>query len=169
MPKLQEFWRNSDCFGILSELFIWEFHCHLLQKCSRLLTEFKWLYSSFGIIFWNRFSILSKTFSDSLRIPMPCAICSSDKILKEVFFCALYFILLYLIFVLFYFCLVWILLAEQTTSDFQAPICTYHKLIFKRNKIKMCGLSRDLNPGPLAPKARIIPLDHWAAVVLSWI
>ena len=22
------------------------------------------------------------------------------------------------------------------------------------------GLSRDLNPGPLAPKARIIPLDH---------
>ena len=24
------------------------------------------------------------------------------------------------------------------------------------------GLSRDLNPGPLAPKARIIPLDHWA-------
>ena len=26
------------------------------------------------------------------------------------------------------------------------------------------GLSRDLNPGPLAPKARIIPLDHWASV-----
>ena len=25
---------------------------------------------------------------------------------------------------------------------------------------KKCGLSRDLNPGPLAPKARIIPLDH---------
>ena len=24
------------------------------------------------------------------------------------------------------------------------------------------GLNRDLNPGPLAPKARIIPLDHWA-------
>ena len=24
------------------------------------------------------------------------------------------------------------------------------------------GLSRDLNPGPLAPEARIIPLDHWA-------
>ena len=22
------------------------------------------------------------------------------------------------------------------------------------------GLSRDLNPGPLAPEARIIPLDH---------
>ena len=27
---------------------------------------------------------------------------------------------------------------------------------------KKIGLSRDLNPGPLAPKARIIPLDHWA-------
>ena len=25
---------------------------------------------------------------------------------------------------------------------------------------KKPGLSRDLNPGPLAPKARIIPLDH---------
>ena len=24
------------------------------------------------------------------------------------------------------------------------------------------GLNRDSNPGPLAPKARIIPLDHWA-------
>ena len=29
-------------------------------------------------------------------------------------------------------------------------------------KIKTSGLNRDLNPGPLAPKARIIPLDHWA-------
>ena len=27
------------------------------------------------------------------------------------------------------------------------------------------GLNRDLNPGPLAPKARIIPLDHWALKV----
>ena len=26
----------------------------------------------------------------------------------------------------------------------------------------MEGLSRDLNPGPPAPKAGIIPLDHWA-------
>ena len=25
------------------------------------------------------------------------------------------------------------------------------------------GLVRDLNPGPLAPEARIIPLDHQAA------
>ena len=36
------------------------------------------------------------------------------------------------------------------------------------------GLNRDLNPGPLAPKARIIPLDHWALfkiaseVVMNW-
>ena len=28
---------------------------------------------------------------------------------------------------------------------------------------KKRGLNRDLNPGPLAPKARIIPLDHWAS------
>ena len=28
---------------------------------------------------------------------------------------------------------------------------------------KNSGLNRDSNPGPLAPKARIIPLDHWAA------
>ena len=27
-------------------------------------------------------------------------------------------------------------------------------------KGKIVGLNRDLNPGPLAPKARIIPLDH---------
>ena len=27
---------------------------------------------------------------------------------------------------------------------------------------KTFGLNRDSNPGPLAPKARIIPLDHWA-------
>ena len=29
------------------------------------------------------------------------------------------------------------------------------------------GLNRDLNPGPLAPKARIIPLDHWASCILK--
>ena len=28
------------------------------------------------------------------------------------------------------------------------------------------GLNRDLNPGPLAPKARIIPLDHWALKII---
>ena len=32
------------------------------------------------------------------------------------------------------------------------------------------GLNRDSNPGPLAPKARIIPLDHWAAEINShWV
>ena len=30
------------------------------------------------------------------------------------------------------------------------------------------GLNRDLNPGPLAPKARIIPLDHWAQLCPVW-
>ena len=30
------------------------------------------------------------------------------------------------------------------------------------------GLNRDLNPGPLAPKARIIPLDHWAQLCPDW-
>ena len=32
-----------------------------------------------------------------------------------------------------------------------------------RLDIQNSGLNRDSNPGPLAPKARIIPLDHWAA------
>ena len=27
------------------------------------------------------------------------------------------------------------------------------------------GLNRDLNPGPPAPEAGIIPLDHWAALI----
>ena len=30
---------------------------------------------------------------------------------------------------------------------------------------KKVGLDRDLNPGPLAPEARIIPLDHLASHV----
>ena len=40
----------------------------------------------------------------------------------------------------------------------------YVKLLFltvlKNNNLKFIGLSRESNPGPLAPKARIIPLDH---------
>ena len=32
-----------------------------------------------------------------------------------------------------------------------------------RTKLKGAGLVRDLNPGPLAPKARIIPLDQQAS------
>ena len=31
--------------------------------------------------------------------------------------------------------------------------------------VEKIGLDRDLNPGPRAPKARIIPLDHQAAMV----
>ena len=30
------------------------------------------------------------------------------------------------------------------------------------------GLNRDLNPGPPAPEAGIIPLDHWANIELGW-
>ena len=30
------------------------------------------------------------------------------------------------------------------------------------------GLDRDLNPGPLAPEARIIPLDHQAYITMNF-
>ena len=33
-----------------------------------------------------------------------------------------------------------------------------------KKKTKKHGLNRDLNPGPPAPKAGIIPLDHLAAL-----
>ena len=39
-----------------------------------------------------------------------------------------------------------------------------NKIPFKKDFPTKNGLNRDLNPGPLAPKARIIPLDHWAAL-----
>ena len=39
-----------------------------------------------------------------------------------------------------------------------------HNIIYKVCA-KRTGLSRDLNPGPPAPKAGIIPLDHWATHV----
>ena len=42
-------------------------------------------------------------------------------------------------------------------SDFQQ----FH-YVFLIDLKQNSGLNRDLNPGPLAPKARIIPLDHWA-------
>ena len=32
---------------------------------------------------------------------------------------------------------------------------------------KILGLNRDLNPGPPAPEAGIIPLDHWATLILE--
>ena len=37
----------------------------------------------------------------------------------------------------------------------------------KLSGTKIFGLVWDLNPGPLAPKARIIPLDQQAAVVVE--
>ena len=37
---------------------------------------------------------------------------------------------------------------------------------YRSDFVKTCGLNRDSNPGPLAPKARIIPLDHWAVKIL---
>ena len=33
------------------------------------------------------------------------------------------------------------------------------------SRLEKIGLDRDLNPGPRAPKARIIPLDHQAALI----
>ena len=38
-------------------------------------------------------------------------------------------------------------------------------LIDRKKLRKNTGLDRDLNPGPLTPKARIIPLDHQATSV----
>ena len=41
-----------------------------------------------------------------------------------------------------------------TRASFWLQDCCFLKII--------CGLNRDLNPGPPAPEAGIIPLDHWA-------
>ena len=47
-----------------------------------------------------------------------------------------------------------------------------HKLMKYENILSALeqnrGLNRDLKPGPLAPKARIIPLDHWAQLCPDW-
>ena len=48
--------------------------------------------------------------------------------------------------------------ADQRTNGVQQQVNKY-----KMNE-KYCGLSRDMNPGPRAPEARIISLDHWADV-----
>ena len=42
----------------------------------------------------------------------------------------------------------------------------YHEHCIYTKTEKMLGLVRDLNPGPLAPKARIIPLDQRAVIVM---
>ena len=55
---------------------------------------------------------------------------------------------------------------SSTLSRIIQPWCThnchfypYGPLLNPQDEIKG-GLNRDSNPGPLAPKARIIPLDH---------
>ena len=37
-------------------------------------------------------------------------------------------------------------------------------IIVRAQGVEKIGLDRDLNPGPRAPKARIIPLDHQATL-----
>ena len=37
----------------------------------------------------------------------------------------------------------------------------------KKKRKKISGLVRESNPGPLAPKARIMPLDQPASVILA--
>ena len=58
------------------------------------------------------------------------------------------------------FCIMLRLLQRMDTANFG---CTTND-----NCDKKYGLNRDLNPGPLAPKARIIPLDHWALLYSWW-
>ena len=64
---------------------------------------------------------------------------------------------------------------EHSTADREVPgsnpgapwVLALLLLATQSNKTE--GLSRDLNPGPLAPKARIIPLDHWALIWCWWL
>ena len=42
--------------------------------------------------------------------------------------------------------------------------CEQNYLSEKENFVNQFGLDRDLNPGPLTPEARIIPLDHRAGI-----
>ena len=54
----------------------------------------------------------------------------------------------------------------------QPEVCIYWRLLVvvfqnawimdQKSSNKILGLNRDLNPGPPAPEAGIIPLDHWA-------
>ena len=46
----------------------------------------------------------------------------------------------------------------------EATKCFFYKTVYISTESKKIGLDRDLNPGPLAPKARIIPLDHQASL-----
>ena len=55
---------------------------------------------------------------------------------------------------------------EHSTADREVPgsnpgaPCVLAFLLLATRANKTEGLSRDLNPGPPAPKAGIIPLDH---------
>jgi hypothetical protein len=55
-----------------------------------------------------------------------------------------------------------------STGDYMVQINVFQNILSPKHEFgwlwKTDGLNRDLNPGPLAPKARIIPLDHWAIV-----
>ena len=62
-----------------------------------------------------------------------------------------------------------IAVGSRTISVFQGPSkgaklkkteFNIYKVSWKKIEKKYQGLSRDLNPGPPAPKAGIIPLDH---------
>ena len=62
---------------------------------------------------------------------------------------------------------------SSTLSSIIQPWCTHNCHFYPygpplnpQDEIKG-GLNRDSNPGPLAPKARIIPLDHWATKILT--
>ena len=50
---------------------------------------------------------------------------------------------------------------EENANQRKSSLSTHsaHKSVDKELK-ENTGLNRDSNPGPLAPKARIIPLDH---------
>ena len=50
-------------------------------------------------------------------------------------------------------------------TDFCKLIQECSTYVFRRKDSKNLGLNRDLNPGPPAPEAGIIPLDHWAAMI----
>ena len=51
---------------------------------------------------------------------------------------------------------------ELVIAIFKRSVASEEELMEILGKIEARGLSRDLNPGPRAPEARIIPLDHQA-------
>ena len=55
---------------------------------------------------------------------------------------------------------------EPSSSQESQCCCDESDKCGEYYKRKNPGLNRDLNPGPPAPEAGIIPLDHWATLVL---